>query len=109
MAIASISSQDSSSWSTLEQKLTDLKTWEAAERITTENNISELLSDLLNTTQWTGNSTSYLTYSGNGYTASITGSNFHKSSAKVTSASITDSNNRNLSSHGLNDYEELLK
>ena len=104
MAIASINSRGGWNSGDLEGILTDLKTWEANERSSITNNSTALLYAVINTdtTGWIAHSTTDATWSGNGYTASIHGSNFGKlNSQKVTSVSIADSVNRSLELKGL--------
>lgn len=102
MATALINSQGSSSWDVLEQNLTDFKIWVTEESNAITDNIAGLFNRIIGDTPPDVNyvSTSYATFSGVGFTGSISGSNFGKSNAKITSATITDNNNRILTFTG---------
>ena len=100
MAIASINSQGSSSWDALEQNLTDFKIWVAEESNAITDNIDGLFNGFLEGPDVNYVSTSYATFSGVGFTGSVSGSNLHKLNAKITSLTIADSNNRNLTLTG---------
>ena len=101
MATASINSQGSSSWDALEQNLTDFKIWVAEESNAITDNIDRLFNDfLVGAPDVNYVSTSYATFSGVGFTGSVSGSNLHKPNAKITSLTIADSNNRNLTLTG---------
>jgi Ca2+-binding RTX toxin-like protein len=89
-----------SSWSLIETLLDGIKTFENSSTYSSlENTVSNLATYLFNISNWTGTSSS-VSYSNSYYAAAATGSNFGKTSYKITSANISDNSGNTLSITG---------